>query len=309
MEKRTIPLKRTRAPNPAVASPSACGYAALFFLVRTEQHREVGWPSSCGGITGHLEYLGIVWPSRTSFWHVTNLTLWAFLCHCKANTELTRYMQPGRLKRRSPASRMFENTRTIKRLWWFTMATFLLGPDPGLFEVNRSPSTDIRGCGICLAATYTNENNILLWSHRFLPWLLWNQPIPWQHSLEVLTVPVFLLKTRLGDRLSCLEKVIFFFSTPPIKGISKIFFELQVKHKGTAAPGEYKGSQCKLHWYHRHQKVIKLIDYKYSPHLFTACIFGSRVISTLAISQSERLQVPLRDSQSQKSAREEPEFP
>jgi len=42
------------------------------------------------------------------------------------------------------------------------MATFLLGPDPVLFEVEQSLSIDIRGCGICLTATYTNENNILL---------------------------------------------------------------------------------------------------------------------------------------------------
>lgn len=189
------------------------------------------------------------------------------------------------------------------------MATFLLGPDPVLFEVNRSLSIAVGGCGICLTATYTNENNILLWSHYFLPWLFWKQSIPGNTASRYWQSPCFrYLKTRPGNGLSCLGKVIFFLSTPPIKWISKIFLELQVKHKGTAALGEYKGSQCKLHWYHRHQKVIKLIDYKYSPHLFTACIFGSWVISTLAISQSERLQVPLRDSQSQKTAQEEPDF-
>lgn len=49
------------------------------------------------------------------------------------------------------------------------------------------------------------------------------------------------------------------------------------------------------------------MDYKYSPHLFTACIFGTRVISTLAISQSERLQVPLQDGQ--RAAPGEPNSP
>lgn len=106
MEKWTIPIKEQGHQIQLLLLHLPVAKQHCFSLWELSNIGEVGWPSSCGGITGHLIYLGIMWPSRTSFWHVTNPTLWAFLCHCKANTKLTRYMQPGRLKRRSPVSRM-----------------------------------------------------------------------------------------------------------------------------------------------------------------------------------------------------------